>query len=382
VSAPLRVSLLGSTGSIGRQTVDVALRHPDRVQIVALAANTSSDLLVEQARRLGAEIVALADSEAATRVATQLVNVEVGAGPEAVEALASLASVDIVINALVGASGLRATLAALAAGKTLGLANKESLVVGGSLVLELAGPGQLIPVDSEHSAIYQCLVGEEPSEVAKLWLTASGGPFRGRARSELAHVTPAQALAHPTWVMGPKISIDSATLMNKGLEVIEAHFLFGVPYEHIQVVVHPQSVIHSMVEYKDGTVKAHLGTTDMRIPIQYALSQPHRWDAPVEPLDFTTLAALDFGAPDLDTFGCLAMAFRAGRAGGTAPAVMNAANEVAVAAFLAGKCGFLDIEGTVSSVLESHDPEPLESVEHVEDVDRRAREDAARLLGS
>jgi len=381
VSAPLRVSLLGSTGSIGRQTVDVALRHPDRVQIVALAANSSADLLAEQARRLGAEVVALADPVAAGRLAEEIPGVEVGAGPDAVEALASLGSVDVVINALVGASGLRATLAALAAGKTLGLANKESLVVGGPLVLELAGPGQLIPVDSEHSAIYQCLLGEEPSEVARIWLTASGGPFRGRTRAELADVTPAQALAHPTWTMGPKISIDSATLMNKGLEVIEAHFLFGTPYDRIRVVVHPQSVIHSMVEYSDGSVKAHLGTTDMRIPIQYALSQPHRWDAPVEPLDFTSLAALDFAAPDLETFGCLEMAFAAGRAGGSAPAVMNAANEVAVAAFLAGECGFLDIESTVRSVLDAHDPEPLESVEHVEDIDMRARGAAARLLG-
>lgn len=381
MSAPLRVSLLGSTGSIGRQTVDVALRHPERVQIVALAANTSSDLLVEQARLLGAEVVALADSRAAAHVGGQLPGIEVGAGVEAVEALASHGSVDVVINALVGAAGLRATLAALAAGKTLGLANKESLVVGGSLVLELAGPGQLIPVDSEHSAIYQCLVGEEAAEVARIWLTASGGPFRGRTREQLQAVTPAQALAHPTWAMGPKISIDSATLMNKGLEVIEAHFLFGVPYERIQVVVHPQSVVHSMVEYSDGSVKAHLGTTDMRIPIQYALSQPHRWEAPVEPLDFTTLASLDFGAPDLATFGCLEMAFAAGRAGGTAPAVMNAANEVAVAAFLAGECGFLDIEATVRAVLAGHEPETLESVEHVEMIDAAARADAAQFLG-
>ena len=380
MSPPVRVSLLGSTGSIGRQTIDVALRHPERVQIVGLAANNSSDLLIEQARRVGAEVVALADPHAAAYVAQQLPGIEVGEGAQAVEALASLRGVDVVINALVGAAGLRATLAALAAGKTLGLANKESLVVGGSLVLELAGPGQLIPVDSEHSAIYQCLVGEEPGEVARIWLTASGGPFRGRNRDELRSVTPAQALAHPTWAMGPKISIDSATLMNKGLEVIEAHFLFGVPYERIQVVVHPQSVIHSMVEYTDGSVKAHMGTTDMRIPIQYALSQPHRWEAPVQPLDFTTLASLEFDAPDLSTFGCLEMAFSAGRAGGTAPAVMNAANEVAVAAFLAGECGFLDIESTVRAVLDAHEPESLESIEHVEMIDSRARADAARLL--
>lgn len=377
----MRVSLLGSTGSIGRQTVDVALQHPDKVRVVALAANSSSELLIEQARQLGAEVVALADHDAAATVAAALPGVEVGVGPEAVEALASLGGVDVVINALVGAAGLRATLAALAAGKTLGLANKESLVVGGSLVLELAGPGQLIPVDSEHSAIFQCLLGEDASEVAKLWLTASGGPFRGWTREALADVTPAQALAHPTWAMGPKISIDSATLMNKGLEVIEAHFLFGMDYDHISVVVHPQSVIHSMVEYADGSVKAHLGTTDMRIPIQFALSHPRRWEAPVAPLDFTTLGALEFGSPDLETFGCLATAFEAGRAGMSAPAVMNAANEVAVAAFLAGECGFLDIEATVRHVLDAHTPEPLESVDHVEELDAAARMAASGFLG-
>ncbi|MDO8986857.1 MAG: 1-deoxy-D-xylulose-5-phosphate reductoisomerase [Coriobacteriia bacterium] len=381
MSAPLRLSVLGSTGSIGRQAIDVALRHPERVKVVALAAHSSSDLLMEQVRRLGVEVVALADPQSAARVARELPGVEVGVGPDAVEALASLDSVDTVLNALVGAAGLRATLAALAAGKTLALANKESLVVGGSLVLDLAGPGQLIPVDSEHSAIYQCLVGEKAEEVAKLWLTASGGPFRGRTREELANVTREQALAHPTWAMGPKISIDSATLMNKGLEVIEAHFLFDVPYERINVVVHPQSVIHSMVEYCDGSVKAHLGTTDMRIPIQYALSHPHRWDSPVGTLDFTTLASLQFEKPDFGTFGCLALAFSAGRDGGTAPAVMNAANEVAVAAFLAGRCGFLDIENTVRTVLQAHSAEPLESVEHVEAVDAEARVASQELLG-
>lgn len=381
MSAPVRLSVLGSTGSIGRQTIDVALRHPERVKVVALAAHSNSDLLMEQARRLGVEVVALADPASAARVARELPGVEVGVGPDAVEALASLGSVDTVLNALVGAAGLRATLAALASGKTLALANKESLVVGGSLVLDLAGPGQLIPVDSEHSAIYQCLVGEEAVEVAKLWLTASGGPFRGKTRAELANVTREQALAHPTWAMGPKISIDSATLMNKGLEVIEAHFLFGVPYERINVVVHPQSVIHSMVEYCDGSVKAHLGTTDMRIPIQYALSHPHRWDSPVDALDFTTLASLAFEKPDPRTFGCLALAFSAGRDGGTAPAVMNAANEVAVAAFLSGRCGFLDIESIVRAVLRAHIPEPLDSVDHVEAVDAQARVAAADLLG-
>lgn len=376
----LRVALLGSTGSIGRQAVDVALRHPDRVSIVALAANSSSDLLCEQARRLGAEVVALSDARAAERVAAELPGVEVGHGPGGVEALASLGSVDLVLNALVGAAGLRATVAALAAGKTLALANKESLVAGGELVMRIAGPGQLIPVDSEHSAIHQCLVGEEALEVSRIWLTASGGPFRGWTRQQLAAVTREQALAHPTWTMGPKITIDSSTLMNKGLEVIEAHHLFGVAYERIRVLVHPQSCIHSMVEFTDGSVKAHLGATDMRIPIQYAFSQPARWEAPVEPVDFATMGGLDFADPDLAAFGCLGLAFEAGRAGGTAPAVLNAANEVAVAAFLGGSCGFLDIERTVEEVLHAHDPEPLENLEQIEAADAQARAAARDVL--
>ncbi|PKQ10060.1 MAG: 1-deoxy-D-xylulose-5-phosphate reductoisomerase [Actinobacteria bacterium HGW-Actinobacteria-9] len=381
MKAPLRIALLGSTGSIGRQTIDVALLHPQEVIIVALAANTNDGLLVQQARETGAEYAVLAEESAAARAAAELPGVDVGAGAQAVEDLAKLGVVDLVVNALVGAAGLRATLAALAAGKTLGLANKESLVVGGSLVTSMATPRQLIPIDSEHSAIHQCLLGEDPSEVAKIWITASGGPFRGRTRAELEAVTPAQALAHPTWAMGPKISIDSATLMNKGLEVIEAHHLFGVGYGRLKVVVHPQSCIHSMVEYVDGSVKAHLGVTDMRIPIQYALSRPHRWEAPVEPLDFTRLGNLEFEAPDTETFGCLALAYEAGRAGGTAPAALNAANEVAVAAFLDGKCAFTDIERTVREVLSGHETETLDSLEQVEAVDAQARQAARGVLG-
>lgn len=381
MKAPLRVALLGSTGSIGRQTIEVVMRNPEEVIIVALAANSNDELLVAQACETGAEYVALADENAAARAAAALPGVEVGAGARAVEDLAKLGVIDLVVNALVGAAGLRATLAALQAGKTLGLANKESLVVGGSLVTSLATPGQLVPIDSEHSAIYQCLLGEDRAEVEKIWITASGGPFRGRSRAELEDVTPAQALAHPTWAMGPKISIDSSTLMNKGLEVIEAHHLFGIDYAHLKVVVHPQSCIHSMVEYVDGSVKAHLGVTDMRIPIQYALSRPHRWDAPVAPLDFTKLGSLDFEAPDPGTFGCLALAYQAGRAGGTAPAALNAANEVAVAAFLAGKCGFTDIERTVREVLNGHEAHMLDSLEQVEEVDARSRVAARAVLG-
>ena len=288
-------------------------------------------------------------------------------------ALATLPDVDVVLNALVGAAGLRATLAALEAGKTLALANKESLVTGGELVTSRVAPGQLIPVDSEHSAIFQCLVGEDGRDLSRIWLTASGGPFKGRSRAELASVTPEQALSHPTWTMGPKITVDSATLMNKGLEVIEAHHLFDVGYDQITVVVHPQSCIHSMVEFSDGSVKAHLGATDMRIPIQYAFSHPRRWSAPLPPVDFTRIGHLDFDTPDLETFGCLALAFEAGRTGGSAPAVLNAANEVAVGAFLESRCGFLDIERVVELTLTAHDAQRLESFEQVLEIDAWAR---------
>ena len=369
----LRLAVLGSTGSIGRQALDVAARNPDRVQVVALSAHTNHDLLCEQARAHGVSTVALADPDAASKADRCLDGVGVGSGPEAVQALASLPDVDIVLNALVGAAGLRVTIAALDARKSLALANKESLVVGGELVTCRAELGQIIPVDSEHSAIYQCLLGEPGSAVSRIWLTASGGPFRGRNRDDLAYVTSADALAHPTWSMGPKISIDSATLMNKGLETIEAHHLFDIDYDDIRVVVQAQSCIHSMVEYSDGSVKAHLGASDMRIPIQYALSHPERWDAPAEPVDFATLGSLDFEPPDLDTFGCLRIAFDAGRTGGTAPAVMNAANEVAVAAFLDQRCGFLDIERIVETVLSEHSVQALESIEQIEDVDAWAR---------
>ena len=325
--------------------------------------------------------VALADEAAASRAASLLPDIRVGSGAAAVVALAEADHVDVVLNALVGAAGLRATMTALAAEKTLALANKESLVIGGELVMAAARPGQLLPVDSEHSAIFQCLVGEDRRDVTRIWLTASGGPFRGRSRAELEFVTAADALAHPTWTMGPKITIDSSTLMNKGLEAIEAQHLFGVSLDEIRIVVHPQSCVHSMVEYADGSVKAHLGATDMRIPIQYALSHPRRWETPVKPVDFTAIARMDFAEPDFDTFRCLGIALEAGRAGGTAPAVMNAANEVAVAAFLAGEARFFDIEETVAGVLAEHSREPLESVEQIELVDAWARATARGLLG-
>lgn len=377
---PLRVVILGSTGSIGRQALEVAAAHQDHVRIVGLAAGSSAELLIEQATAFGVDTIALADPTAAARAGDLAPHLAIAAGPDAVASLAEHPEADIVLNALVGAAGLRATVRALLAGKTLALANKESLVVGGPLVTVLADPGRLVPVDSEHSAIFQCLQGEHEADIARIWLTASGGPFRSRTRVELERVTAAEALAHPTWSMGPKITIDSATLMNKGLEVIEAHHLFGLPYSEIRVVIHPQSCVHSMVEFADGSVKAHLGATDMRIPIQYALSYPRRWPAPVEPLDLATLGRLEFEPPDTETFRCLSLAVEAGRIGGTMPAAMNAANEVAVSAFLDGRCGFLDIEATVEHVMSVHTPEPLASIDHVEHVDLEARRIAEAFI--
>lgn len=381
MSERLRVAILGSTGSIGVQALDVVSRFPDRLEVVALAAGTRGQVVAEQAHAHSVRHVAMADAAAAAAVSASGVNASVGCGADAVAALAELPDVDIVLNALVGAAGLDITLRSLAAGKRLALANKESLVVGGDLVANLVSPGQMIPVDSEHSAIYQCLIGEPARDVARIWLTASGGPFRGRTRAELEDVDAARALAHPTWNMGPKITIDSSTLMNKGLEVIEAHHLFGTSYDDIRVVVHPQSCIHSMVEFADGSVKAHLGATDMRIPIQYAFSEPERWGAPLAPVDFAALGHLDFEEPDLETFGCLALAFEVGRTGGTAPAAMNAANEVAVAAFLEGACGFLDIERVVRDVVESHVVETVESFEQLVGVDAASRAAARIVLG-
>lgn len=383
-----RVVVLGSTGSIGTQTLDVVAQHSDKLEIVALAVNSSVDTLVSQAKSFKVKHLAVGDERLAGDARcidlaqwAQGLGGSLGIGPKAVAELVHLEEADIVVNALVGAAGLRASYETLAAGKVLALANKESLVVGGELIMPLASAideaagfqHALMPIDSEHGAIYQCLLGEDPAEVTKLWVTASGGPFRGRSRESLVGITPAQALAHPTWNMGAKISIDSSTLMNKGLEVIEAHHLFAMPYDKIEVVVQPQSAIHSMVEFADGSVKAHLGTTDMRIPIQFALSYPARWKAPVEPLDFRRLGTLEFSAPDTDTFRCLALARMAGEAGGTLPCVMNAANEVAVAAFLAEENSYLGIAECVEYVMGEHEGQAVESLEQLEEVDGWAR---------
>lgn len=352
-ACPKRVCVLGSTGSIGTQTLDVARRHPEFVKIVALSANTQAELLLEQAREFSVEHAVLANVEIAEawRARFAEIGATLHAGSEAIVELCNLPEVDMVVNSLVGAAGMQASYATLVAGKQLALANKESLVVSGDVLMPLSRHETLLPIDSEHGAIYQCLLGEDPAEVTRLWVTASGGPFRGKKAADLQNITVEQALSHPTWNMGRKISIDSSTLMNKGLEVIEAHHLFAMPYDKIAVVVQPQSAIHSMVEFTDGSVKAHLGTTDMRIPIQFALSYPARWSAPVEPLDFRTLGSLEFEAPDLGTFRCLALAIEAGTTGGTLPAVMNAANEVAVAAFLAEQIPYLGIAELVERAM-------------------------------
>lgn len=379
---PLRVAILGSTGSIGRQAIEVALRHPDRIRVVALAANRSAEMLAEQAHRLRVTNLALADSRCVPAGEVLPSGARCCGGADAVVEMATRDDVDVVLNALVGACGLRASEAALRAGKRLALANKESLVVGGDLLMPLAAPGQLLPVDSEHSAIFQCLWGEPADRVARVWLTASGGPFRGRDRASLADVTVEQALAHPRWTMGPKITIDSATLMNKGLEAIEAHHLFATPYDRISIVVHPQSTVHSMVEFDDGSVKAHLGVTDMRVPIQYAFSHPDRWEAPLPALDLTALGSLDFGPADPETFRCLDLALQAGREGGTMPAVMNAANEVAVAAFLSRRLPFVGIDAVVGTVMQEHSSEPVRSFEQLEAVDEAARARAEEVVAS
>lgn len=379
---PVRVAVLGCSGSIGTQTLDVCRRHADRVRVVALSVNSSTDFLVSAAREFGCAHVAVSDVCHAADPALQELpeGCACGAGPEAVCELACLPEVDVVVNALVGFAGMHAGLAALEAGKSLAYANKESIVCGGDLLMPLARPGGLIPVDSEHSAIYQCLVGEDPASVHRIWLTCSGGPFYGRSREELADVTAADALAHPTWTMGEKITIDSATLMNKGLEVIEAHHLFDQPIDAVRVLVHRQSKIHSMVEFADGVVKAQLGGSDMRAPIQYALSYPERWGASVERIDWCSADPLTFGEADEGAFGCLALAREAGRVGGTLPCAMNAANEVANASFRQGMCGFLDIERAVRAVMDATEVERVETLEQLDEVDARARALARDVL--
>jgi 1-deoxy-D-xylulose-5-phosphate reductoisomerase len=366
-----RILIVGSTGSIGTQALDVVERSGD-LEVVGLAAASSWELLVEQARRFDVSRVALADPDAAARAAEHSAT-RVLSGPDGLVELITDTDCDLVLNALVGSAGLGPTVAALGEGIDLALANKESLVVGGELVTTLAEAtgARLIPVDSEHSALYQLIEREGPGSVERLVLTASGGPFRGRA--DLEGVTREEALAHPTWEMGGKITIDSATLMNKGLELIEAHHLFGVPYERIDVVVHPQSIVHALVHLNDGASLAHLGYPDMRVPISYALHHPERADVPVPMLDLVEVGALTFEPPDVETFACLRLAREAAVAGGTAPCVLNAANEVAVHAFLRGELEFAGIARVIESTLAELPAQPVRHFSDLYEADALAR---------
>ncbi len=373
------VAVVGSTGSIGTQTLDVVSRFPDRFQVVALACGSREDVIA-QARATGARTVGVADPQAARRVADALPGVEVVAGPDSATTVAGCGA-DVVVNGMDGSQGLGPTLAALQAGSRLALANKESLIVGGDLVYAAAsGRDQIIPVDSEHSALAQCLRGGSAAEVARLVVTASGGPFRGWTREQLADVTPAQALDHPTWDMGPLITVNSASLANKALEVIEAHLLFGIPYDRIDVVVHPQSVVHSMVEFIDGATIAKLSPPDMRLPIQLALTWPDRLDFAPTRMDWTTAQQLTFEPLDTDTFPMVDLAVAAGREGGTAPATFNAANEEAARAFLDGRLDFLGIAGVVAATLGEHEALPADSLAQVLAAEADARTQARRLI--
>ena len=367
-----RILIVGSTGSIGTQALDVVERNSE-LEVVGLAASSSWELLLEQAAAHAVPRLALADPDAAARAAEHS-SVEILAGPEGLVELITETECDLVLNALVGSAGLGPTVAALGEGIDLALANKESLVVGGELVTALAEAtgASLLPVDSEHSALFQLIAGERPGTVDRLVLTASGGPFRGR--TDLDAVTREEALAHPTWDMGGKITIDSATLMNKGLELIEAHHLFGVPYDRIDVVVHPQSIVHAMVHLNDGASLAHLGYPDMRVPISYALSYPDREDVPVRTLDLVELGELTFEAPDLEAFPSLRLAREAAAAGGTAPCVLNAANEVAVHAFLAGELPFMGIPRVIESTLSELPALPVRHFSDLYSADAQARE--------
>jgi len=376
-----RVAVVGSTGSIGTQTLDVLRSAPDRFAVSALGAARSVDLLAAQAEEFRPEVVAIADSALEPRLSELLpAGIELRAGPDALCSLVETG--DVVLNAVVGFAGLGVTVAALRQGRRLALANKESLVAGAPVVRRVrhVEGAELLPVDSEHGAIHQCLACGRPEAVSRLVLTASGGPFRGRTPAELASVSVADALAHPTWQMGPKITVDSSTLMNKGLEVIEARELFGVDYDRIEVVVHPQSVVHSMVEFCDGTTIAQLSAPDMRLPIGYALGYPDRLAHAYGSLDFGALGCLEFEPPDLATFPCLQLAYEAGRAGGSAPAWLNAANEVAVAAFLDGRLSWPAIAEVVAETLAAHEPTELVQVDDVLEADALARVRAASVV--
>jgi 1-deoxy-D-xylulose-5-phosphate reductoisomerase len=385
------VSILGATGSIGRSTLDVISRHPDRFRVVALSAQSSVEELAVLAHRHGARYAAISDPSRADALKRRLADLgaaaEVLAGEQGVVQAASLPVVDCVVAAIVGAAGLRPTLAAAVSGKKLLLANKEALVMAGPIFMDAVRRAGtlLLPIDSEHNAVFQCMPPSASGDlrqkgIRRILLTASGGPFRTRALPDLRAVTPEEACAHPTWTMGRKISVDSATMMNKGLEVIEAHWLFGAPADAIEVIIHPQSVVHSMVEYVDGSVIAQLGNPDMRTPIAQALAFPERIDAGVAWLDLFRIGTLDFERPDFERFPALKLAYAALELGGSAPAILNAANEVAVAGFLAGKLPFLEVTSVIGETLASTPCGPVACLEDVIDADRAARERAADLV--
>jgi 1-deoxy-D-xylulose-5-phosphate reductoisomerase len=381
---PRRLAILGSTGSIGTQALDVVSRSGGELSVVALSAAGDWRQLLEQARRHGVDRIALADPDAAARAGEQWTEGEVLAAHDGIVRLITECACDMVLNGIVGSAGLVPTVATLGEGIDLALANKESLVVGGELVMALAQAtgAAIIPVDSEHSALHQLLGSERAGTVDRLILTASGGPFRGRTIAELEDVTVEQALAHPTWSMGGKITIDSATLMNKGLELIEAHHLFGTPYEQIDVIVHPQSIVHSLIQLCDGATLAHLGYPDMRVPISYALHYPERVHVPVRALDLEALGALTFEPADEETFACLRLAREAARAAGTAPCTLNAANEVAVHAFLRGRLRFPDIAAVIEETLSRRPAERVHSFESLGDADGQARRIATDLVAA
>jgi 1-deoxy-D-xylulose-5-phosphate reductoisomerase len=376
-----RVLILGSTGSVGTQALEVVERSDD-LEVVGLSAQGSWEPLVEQARAHGVKRIALAGADAAALAGERWADGDVLTGPEGIVSLVTDSGADIVLNAILGAAGLAATVASVGEGIDLALANKESLVVGGELVMALAEAtgAQIIPVDSEHSALHQLIAAEAPGTVERLLITASGGPFRGRSREEMENVTVEEALAHPTWSMGGAITIGSATLMNKGLEVIEAHHLFGTPYDRIDVVVHPQSIVHSLVQLNDGATMAHLGYPDMAMPISYALHHPDRADVPVRPLDLVELGSLTFEAVDDDAFPCLRLAREAAQEGGTAPCVLNAANEVAVHAFMEGRLPFLAIADVISATLDEVGAGRIHSFDSLAGADERARDVAGRRV--
>ncbi len=381
MSEAKRLLILGSTGSIGTQALAVC-RRSDAFELVGLSAERSWEELVEQARAHGVGRIALADEHAAARAAEAWTDGEVLGGAEGLVRMVVESRADLVLNALVGSAGLGPTVATLGEGIDLALANKESLVVGGELVVALAEAtgARIVPVDSEHTALHQLLSGQPPGALERMTITASGGPFRGRARSELEDVTVKQALAHPTWAMGGKITIDSATLMNKGLELMEAHHLFGTPYDRIDVVVHPQSLVHGLIQLADGAMLAHLGPRDMRIAISYALHGGESAELGIAPLDLAEIGELTFQAVDLDAFPCLRLAGEAARAGGTAPCVLNAANEIAVHAFLEGRLRFLEISEVIERTLSALEPQPVRAFESLYEADREARAAAAQFV--